>query len=63
MIFDTCSRCHRPITSDYQACFVTKGHREWGSMRFPCVPASDITVKHVADKLKPVPILEDYYRE
>ena len=55
-----CQRCDKPITRDDQTCFF-KG--QWGSMRWRCVPASDKTVLRVADKLKPVPILEDYYGE
>ena len=67
MIYDICTRCHRPITSDNQTCGVGDLHGITG-LRFPCVPRSDKTVIRVDDLLiktgndaNPVPILEDYY--
>lgn len=65
MIFEICTRCHKPITRDDQTCFF-KG--QWGGMRWRCVPRSDKTVIQVdglmiktGDTANPVPILEDYY--
>lgn len=61
MIFEICSRCHRPITSNRQIC-------RFKGQVWRCVPRSDKTVVSVDDLLiktgndaKPVPILDDHY--
>ena len=61
MIYEICSRCHRPITRDHQSC-VFEGQR------WKCVPRSDKTVIRVdgllirtGNEANPVPILDDHY--
>ncbi len=61
MIYDICTRCHRPIIRDGQVC--------WKAATFrPCVPRSDKTVIRVdglliktGNEANPVPIYEDPY--
>ena len=61
VIYDICSRCHRPMTRDDQTCFF-KGQR------WPCVARTDKTVIRVdglliktGDQANPVPIWADPY--
>ena len=61
MIYEICSRCHRPITRDGQIC-------RFKGQVWQCVPRSDKTVIRVdgllirtGNEANPVPILDDYY--